>query len=175
MTFWRRPLHAMTDAFTAAGFRINVISEPPPSPDARELFPDLFAKSPRAPSCASWPTDAISGHVCLSNDGPEAAVVDMAVPPDQVAADHAALLLMARRLLKIVLGGLSCPGPGGPSRYVVAGVSCQMLLVRVSPRKRRSPRTVPCMTSAEIASPARQYRTAGAEIGAMSYACELSQ
>ncbi|WUH93795.1 class I SAM-dependent methyltransferase [Streptomyces sp. NBC_00433] len=46
MTFWRRPLHAMTDAFTAAGFRINVISEPPPSPDARELFPDAFAKRP---------------------------------------------------------------------------------------------------------------------------------
>jgi hypothetical protein len=33
-------LHAMTDAFTEAGFRISVISEPPASPDApRELFP----------------------------------------------------------------------------------------------------------------------------------------
>src|ERR1700689_4570282 len=30
MSFWHRPLHAMTDAFTAAGFRITVISEPPP-------------------------------------------------------------------------------------------------------------------------------------------------
>src|SRR4051812_44711857 len=29
MSFWHRPLHAMTDAFTAAGFRICVISEPP--------------------------------------------------------------------------------------------------------------------------------------------------
>jgi hypothetical protein len=27
MSFWHRPLHAMTDAFTAAGFRIAVISE----------------------------------------------------------------------------------------------------------------------------------------------------
>ncbi|MFD8393545.1 class I SAM-dependent methyltransferase [Streptomyces sp. NPDC059680] len=42
MTFRRRPLHAMTDAFTAAGFRINVISEPFPAPGARELFPDIF-------------------------------------------------------------------------------------------------------------------------------------
>lgn len=33
LTFWHRPLHAMTDAFTAAGFRIAAISEPPPAPD----------------------------------------------------------------------------------------------------------------------------------------------
>ena len=41
LSFWHRPLHAMTDAFTAAGFRISVISEPAPAPDTpRELFPD---------------------------------------------------------------------------------------------------------------------------------------
>jgi SAM-dependent methyltransferase len=40
LTFWHRPLHAMTDAFTDAGFRISAISEPPASPDTpRELFP----------------------------------------------------------------------------------------------------------------------------------------
>ena len=40
LTFWHRPLHAMSDAFTEAGFRIAVISEPPVSPDApRDLFP----------------------------------------------------------------------------------------------------------------------------------------
>ncbi|MER5310314.1 class I SAM-dependent methyltransferase [Streptomyces sp. NPDC002773] len=39
MKFWRRPLHAMTDAFTAAGFRLTAISEPQPDPAARELFP----------------------------------------------------------------------------------------------------------------------------------------
>jgi ubiquinone/menaquinone biosynthesis C-methylase UbiE len=40
LTFWHHPLHAMTDAFTEAGFRILVISEPPVSPDTpRELFP----------------------------------------------------------------------------------------------------------------------------------------
>ncbi len=33
LTFWHRPLHAMTDAFTAAGFRIAIVSEPPPAPD----------------------------------------------------------------------------------------------------------------------------------------------
>jgi len=42
MRFWHRPLHAMTDAFTGAGFRISVISEPQPVPAARELFPDQF-------------------------------------------------------------------------------------------------------------------------------------
>jgi SAM-dependent methyltransferase len=43
MTFWTRPLHAMTDAFTAAGFRIAVISEPPAAPDTPlELFPPEF-------------------------------------------------------------------------------------------------------------------------------------
>ncbi len=41
MRFWHRPLHAMTDAFTAAGFRITTVSEPPPAPDTpSELFPD---------------------------------------------------------------------------------------------------------------------------------------
>jgi len=46
MRFWDRPLHAMTDAFTAAGFQIAVISEPPPAPEARELFPDALAGKP---------------------------------------------------------------------------------------------------------------------------------
>lgn len=41
LTFWRRPLHAMTDAFTA-GFCLATISEPQPDPAARELFPDDF-------------------------------------------------------------------------------------------------------------------------------------
>jgi ubiquinone/menaquinone biosynthesis C-methylase UbiE len=47
MSFWQRPLHAMTDAFTAAGFQIAVISEPAPAPAARELFPDVIAAKPR--------------------------------------------------------------------------------------------------------------------------------
>ena len=50
MSFWNRPLHAMTDAFTAAGFRISVISEPQPVPEARELFPDDFHLLATAPS-----------------------------------------------------------------------------------------------------------------------------
>jgi ubiquinone/menaquinone biosynthesis C-methylase UbiE len=41
LTNWHRPLHAMTGEFTAAGFRIAVVSEPPPAPEARELFPEL--------------------------------------------------------------------------------------------------------------------------------------
>lgn len=40
-TNWHRPLHAMTDAFTAAGFRISVVSEPPIAPGTpRELLPE---------------------------------------------------------------------------------------------------------------------------------------
>lgn len=40
LTYWHRPLHAMTDAFTKAGFRIEVVSEPPWAPDTPpELLP----------------------------------------------------------------------------------------------------------------------------------------
>lgn len=42
MRFWRKPLHAMTDAFTTAGFRLAVVSEPQPDPAAQRLFPDGF-------------------------------------------------------------------------------------------------------------------------------------
>ncbi|MEY9835750.1 hypothetical protein ABH941_000968 [Streptacidiphilus sp. EB103A] len=47
MSLWHRPLHAMTEAFTEAGFRITVISEPEPDPAARELFPEAIAARPR--------------------------------------------------------------------------------------------------------------------------------
>ena len=50
MRFWHRPLHAMTDAFTAAGFRISVISEPQPVPEARELDPEGFRMLSANPS-----------------------------------------------------------------------------------------------------------------------------
>jgi SAM-dependent methyltransferase len=43
MRFWHRPVHAMTDAFSAAGFRIDRISEPQPESAAAELFPDSYA------------------------------------------------------------------------------------------------------------------------------------
>lgn len=39
LTYWHRPLHAVTDAFTAAGFRIMALSEPPPAADTP---PDLL-------------------------------------------------------------------------------------------------------------------------------------
>ncbi len=42
LTFWHRPLHAMAEAFAAAGFRIATISEPPPAPDTPpELLPPM--------------------------------------------------------------------------------------------------------------------------------------
>lgn len=34
LTYWHRPLHAMTDAFSEAGFQIETVSEPPYSADA---------------------------------------------------------------------------------------------------------------------------------------------
>ncbi|RRR99201.1 class I SAM-dependent methyltransferase [Glycomyces terrestris] len=37
---WHRPLQAVTGAFIEAGFRIAVVSEPPPAPGAHEKFPD---------------------------------------------------------------------------------------------------------------------------------------
>ncbi|MGW0082844.1 class I SAM-dependent methyltransferase [Streptomyces sp. NPDC003393] len=42
MRFWRKPLHAMTEAFATAGFRLSALSEPQPDPAARELFPEGF-------------------------------------------------------------------------------------------------------------------------------------
>jgi SAM-dependent methyltransferase len=42
LSFWNRPLHAMTDAVTAAGFRITALHEPRPVPEARELYPEDF-------------------------------------------------------------------------------------------------------------------------------------
>lgn len=47
LTFWHRPLHAMADAFAAAGFRIAMISEPPPAPNTPPelLPPDLDGRS----------------------------------------------------------------------------------------------------------------------------------
>lgn len=48
LTYWHRPLHAMIDAFTAAGFGIASIAEPPPSPDTpAELLPPRIANGER--------------------------------------------------------------------------------------------------------------------------------
>ena len=49
MSFWHRPLHATTAAFTANGFRISVISEPQPDPATRDLFPDDFRSASAIP------------------------------------------------------------------------------------------------------------------------------
>ena len=50
LTYWHRPLGAMSAAFAEAGFRIVVISEPPPAPGARERFPEVFAEIFKDPS-----------------------------------------------------------------------------------------------------------------------------
>ncbi|MEU4386316.1 methyltransferase domain-containing protein [Promicromonospora sp. NPDC023805] len=48
LTYWHRPLHAMSDAFAAAGFSITSMAEPPPSPDTpSELLPPRIASGER--------------------------------------------------------------------------------------------------------------------------------
>lgn len=42
ISYYRRPLSGMTDAFLDAGFSIERIAEPPPAPEMRELFPDDY-------------------------------------------------------------------------------------------------------------------------------------
>lgn len=51
LTHWHRPLHAITSAFIEAGFRIAVISEPPPAPGAHELFPEQVKTADSAFLC----------------------------------------------------------------------------------------------------------------------------
>ncbi|WP_436533587.1 class I SAM-dependent methyltransferase [Actinoplanes sp. HUAS TT8] len=41
LTFWHRPLHTILTEFLTAGFRITAVSEPPPAPEAHDVFPDL--------------------------------------------------------------------------------------------------------------------------------------
>ncbi|MFE7187076.1 class I SAM-dependent methyltransferase [Streptomyces erythrochromogenes] len=60
MRFWRKPLHAMTDAFTAAGFRLAAIAEPQPDPAARDLFPDDFRDLTRRPAFLFFVVEALS-------------------------------------------------------------------------------------------------------------------
>jgi SAM-dependent methyltransferase len=50
MSFWNRPLHAMTNAFATAGFTIAEIAEPLPLPEAEELFPEDYAALTASPS-----------------------------------------------------------------------------------------------------------------------------
>lgn len=42
MRFWHRPLHAMFDAFTAAGFTVERVSEPRPDAAVLDRSPELF-------------------------------------------------------------------------------------------------------------------------------------
>jgi ubiquinone/menaquinone biosynthesis C-methylase UbiE len=54
-TNWHRPLQAMSDAFTAAGFRISVISEPPIDPDTpTEIIPQHLKKLKHPPRFISF-------------------------------------------------------------------------------------------------------------------------
>lgn len=55
MRFRRKPLHAMADAFTTAGFRLSAVSEPQPARAARELFPEDRRITPALRGCRCWP------------------------------------------------------------------------------------------------------------------------
>ncbi|WP_046779326.1 class I SAM-dependent methyltransferase [Streptomyces yangpuensis] len=60
MRFWRKPLHAMTEAFTTAGFRLSTIAEPQPDPAARDLFPDAFRDLSHKPTFLFFVVEALS-------------------------------------------------------------------------------------------------------------------
>ncbi|SEB91986.1 Methyltransferase domain-containing protein [Rhodococcus koreensis] len=47
MRFWHRPLHVMFDAFTAAGFTVERVSEPRPGTAVRDRSPELFEQLSR--------------------------------------------------------------------------------------------------------------------------------
>ena len=105
MSFWNRPLHAMTDAFTVAGFRISVISEPDPAPEARELFPDeprpaalpvlLILRPARRITAASRRSSWSAGTRASSPTSPP--VPSRTGPnPDQASAGEAYCLVRGR-------------------------------------------------------------------------------
>ncbi|WP_417235449.1 class I SAM-dependent methyltransferase [Arthrobacter sp.] len=47
MKFWHRPLHKMSEAFSAAGFVLDQIVEPQPDPTARNISPRDFERLTR--------------------------------------------------------------------------------------------------------------------------------
>lgn len=49
VTCWRRPLAAMFDAFSAAGFGIERVVEPLPLPECQDQFPEAYHKLTTAP------------------------------------------------------------------------------------------------------------------------------
>ena len=54
LTFWHRPLHAMTDAFAAAGFRIAAsVNRPRPRTPLRNCFPQTWKKAGRSYASSS--------------------------------------------------------------------------------------------------------------------------
>ncbi|MFZ0214913.1 MAG: methyltransferase domain-containing protein [Candidatus Dormiibacterota bacterium] len=50
MRFWRRPLTAMWESFTTAGFTVETVREPRPLDEARERFPDAYRRLTTAPA-----------------------------------------------------------------------------------------------------------------------------
>ncbi|SDL20568.1 Methyltransferase domain-containing protein [Glycomyces sambucus] len=51
LSHWHRPLHAVMNEFTDAGFRIAVVGEPHPTPDAHEKFPEQVKQPDSAFLC----------------------------------------------------------------------------------------------------------------------------
>lgn len=75
-TNWHRPLQAMSDACTAAGFRISVISEPPIAPDTpAELRPQEL-KHPRGSSASSSSSSRRADSTSHTYSNPYAACAD---------------------------------------------------------------------------------------------------
>ena len=75
LTIWYRSLSAMSESFSAAGFRISAISEPPVSPDTppelRRLANQTPPVSSDSSSSPSRPSPRFASGSHLSHGGPE--------------------------------------------------------------------------------------------------------
>ncbi len=102
MCFWQRPLHAMADAFTAAGFRVAVISEPVPAPAKTYLNggadPGNVVSVPQTYNQYR----GAGGHTAAMPEGLAEFFVKACSPPDGVVVDPFAgsgtTAVVARRL-----------------------------------------------------------------------------
>jgi SAM-dependent methyltransferase len=99
LTFFHRPLHAMTDAFAAAGFRIATLSEPPPPPTPlRSCFHPLWRKASR--SCVSSSSSLRPSETEPRSDRGAETALGLTVTASGFVADGALRRRSQRRALR---------------------------------------------------------------------------
>jgi SAM-dependent methyltransferase len=89
LEYWHRPLHAMTDAFSAAGFELAVVSEPPWSPDTpAELLPPAFSGRTAFLSFIFFVLRAVGAADVPPQPSGQARPAAAATAPGGTSADH---------------------------------------------------------------------------------------